>query len=51
MLNREATLITLFAALVFGALAVPAAAQLPKPLKESEIKAAGGRQIPGPELK
>jgi hypothetical protein len=26
-------------------------AQLPKPMKESEIKAAGGRQVSGPELK
>jgi hypothetical protein len=43
---------TVLAALVLAAsLAVPAVAQLPKPMKESEVKAAGGRQVPGAELR
>ncbi len=51
MMKLRAMLLVAFSALVFGTLLGPAAAQLPKPMKESEIKAAGGRQIPGPELK
>lgn len=43
--------VALLAALASGALAAPVAAQLPKPMKESEIKAAGGRQIPVADLR
>ena len=51
MMNGRSALLAILAALTVGALAGPAAAQLPKPLKESEMRAAGGRQVTGPELK
>jgi len=42
---------TALAVLAAAALLTPAVAQAPKPLQEAELKAAGGRQVAGDELR